>query len=738
MARLSVFPRRLGVRSLTLLLSLGGASGLPFAPPRLASAFVGAGAGADATHTARNGTKEKERGKGKEKNRERDKDKDKEKTAKTETSGPPRVPLGGPLATPAAAAATGPVRVAATPPAAPPAPAAVPGSGAAAAKPPAPPVTATPTPPGLAPARLRTATPSATPSSSTSAPPIRSAPAAVKPPTVATSVSAAATVPPAPRPVTATPAAAPATASTQAKPSAPPAALVPPPAPVPPPPVAPRTAPVPPPAPVAPIVPITPVVTAAPPTPVTPARSPAEAANPSGMTTATVPQSVPTPAEAPPPPGPVTFIEHLGPEAFPDRTRGLQGGSLWLEPSFHGLQWPYMPRSGVGVSGYVWADTSRETINRGDASLPNTSEWLHQARAVVRVTPTYARDGLFVQGQVELVGSNQQGQASAPTSSNPSPIGVDDLWVRVGVWNRWDLKVGRFEGWELYHTGMGLDINTVERRGATQAGVTGAGPFERPDYYGVTYLHDRPNGQGIGNIAGHLYATDSLRFELLTQIGVSDYVAGGQNVLGARGAAIFDLGWLKLKAGGEYAHRTKSTDPVVSTMDTNGDTIQVKRTSKAVGSQRGLGGTAQIVWNSLFEAGVSGGVAFADQSDDDGNPIQTEGTTTYSIGVFGTVALGRLLLQGEDLLAGAGFNYTSRTDQNHVLLSDPTNPGGPQVDRVDFTANLQGFASLQYLVAHQLFVKAIVAYARSDFDLAQGAVYSNTMWSGRVRLMYLF
>ena len=43
------------------------------------------------------------------------------------------------------------------------------------------------------------------------------------------------------------------------------------------------------------------------------------------------------------------------------------------------------------------------------------------------------------------------------------------------------------------------------------------------------------------------------------------------------------------------------------------------------------------------------------------------------------------------------------------------------------------------MVAHQLFVKAVVAYARSDFDLSfGGGIYSNTMWSGRLRLMYLF
>lgn len=119
----------------------------------------------------------------------------------------------------------------------------------------------------------------------------------------------------------------------------------------------------------APVAPVTPpprpeVVPASPPAPQTPATAALEAAPPRGTTTVTAPQAEPLSAEVPPPDS-ATFVEHLGPEAFPDRTRGLFGGSLWLEPSFHGLQWPYMPRSGVGVSGYVWADTSRETIDRG-------------------------------------------------------------------------------------------------------------------------------------------------------------------------------------------------------------------------------------------------------------------------------------------------------------------------------------------------------------------------------------
>src|SRR5678815_681069 len=49
-------------------------------------------------------------------------------------------------------------------------------------------------------------------------------------------------------------------------------------------------------------------------------------------------------------PGPV---ERLPPSAYPEEyTRGLYGGSLWM--TFHGAQWPYYARTGIGVSGYGW------------------------------------------------------------------------------------------------------------------------------------------------------------------------------------------------------------------------------------------------------------------------------------------------------------------------------------------------------------------------------------------------
>ena len=159
----------------------------------------------------------------------------------------------------------------------------------------------------------------------------------------------------------------------------------------------------------------------------------------------------------------------MGPETFPGRLRGIYGGSLWLEPDFQGLQWPHNTQSGLGISANFWVDTGREAIKRGTDQLPNTTMSFQQGRSVLRLTPAYVSGNLFVQAQMELVGNLCQATTTICLTSGT--FTTDDLWIRFGAWNVWDLKVGRFEAWEVYHTGMGLEPYTLERLGAGMFGV---------------------------------------------------------------------------------------------------------------------------------------------------------------------------------------------------------------------------------------------------------------------------
>lgn len=437
----------------------------------------------------------------------------------------------------------------------------------------------------------------------------------------------------------------------------------------------------------------------------------------------------------PPPPGvppiPATtepYVQHLGPESFPGRLRGLYGGSLWLEPSFDGLQWPYMARTGLGVSGYAWLDSGRELIDRNQQQIPNSALWYQQGRGVIRLTPTYVGDHLFIQGQIEPVGN--MCQSASPTNIVCQATGTfdtDDLWVRVGQWNRWDLKVGRFEGWEVYHLGMGMEPYTFERMGARNFGVQTLAdpPFDAPQFYGVTFMHDRPtDGLAAGYAALHLYPSEFLRFELLGKLGtdnnVNDNSTGDtpMTTWGGRPTAILDLGWLKVKVGAEF----EKSVPITQSVQPGMPGMKLEAAAKLI--RKGVGGSIQVIANELVEFGVS--AAVGDQHHENGfaQVIAPDTFTTKSVGGFANIRVCTLCL------VGLGLHYTAQTDAVLAMNSSAN----------DFSNQVQGFVAFQYLLAGQLFIKPEFAYARAYFQPSDVSVatWTNTMINARVRLMYLF
>jgi hypothetical protein len=434
--------------------------------------------------------------------------------------------------------------------------------------------------------------------------------------------------------------------------------------------------------------------------------------------------------------------------------RGLYGGSLWLEPSFNGLQWPYMAHTGIGVSGNVWVDSGYEAIKR-DPTFPNSNMYFQQGRGVLRVTPTYVHGRLFVQGQVELVGNLCQATNSGGPGPTPNTVcmsagtfSTDDLWIRVGHWNIWDLKVGRFEGWEVYHLGMGMDQYTLERMGAGMFGIndTGTNPnqtspaqLEAPSFYGVNYFHDRPtDGLAVGDIALHFYPTEFLRFELLAKLGTDNYrnddrATGNPaaTYLGGRPTAILDVGWLKVKLGLEYQTRT----PI--TQDAAGAGAYKAPVEQTV--QKGAGGSVQFVIDPLIEFGLNAAIGRLEYTNSTGNlqgmpgyPGVLAGSyTTKSVGGFANLRIFDLLM------GGVGLNWTEQTDDYYASLNNtpPVKTGA-----TDYTSHLQGFAAVQYLLGGQLFIKAVLGYAKAYFQPSDpdAATWNTSMYSGRIRLMYLY
>lgn len=390
----------------------------------------------------------------------------------------------------------------------------------------------------------------------------------------------------------------------------------------------------------------------------------------------------------------------------PDQLRGLKYGSLWL--TFHGKQWPYMPsftggkRFVIGLSGWGWIDNSYQKFSPW-GSNPNIENdrvryWRQQARMLLRVTPTFAIDREhFIQGQVELVGIGDQ----TITRTNIGGQDTDDLFLRVGKWNKWDLMFGRFEGWEVFHLGMGLDFNTFERIGAV-----GQGEASNPiAYYGLSDNQFRPAGAG-GNVAFHYYPLKILRFELL---GLAGSFSGP--VYGARPVAILDLGWLKLKGGVEY-QKLLSFNPTSDKTDI---------------TSKGVGGAIQFVLAPHVEFGLNAAQGTVWSIDQRGGISPTGSFTRSSLGAFANVSNGSAR---HPLIFGVGSLMTWTENQNNI-----------QPNPIDTIWLYQGFIAAQYVVQNTLYIKLVGGYSRGHWSLAGDdprVDFYNEVYSARLRLSFYF
>jgi hypothetical protein len=405
-------------------------------------------------------------------------------------------------------------------------------------------------------------------------------------------------------------------------------------------------------------------------------------------------------------------VEELPASAYPSaEVRGIKYGSLWL--TFHGQQWPYMPliEGGpglrLGFSGSLWNDLSYTHI-AADARLAGSNvndqnRWTTQTRGVLRLTPTYnARGGWFAQGNAEFVLHGDM----RPDPTTGVLATTDDLWVRVGKWNVFDVTFGRFQGWEIAnHYGMGLDQNTLERSGAWI--ITSSLP--RPtDGYGLSYFWDRQDYL-LGGYAAHVYPTKWLRGELLGHIGQGTNTSNPHE-LDVRPAAILDIGYVKLKAGLEYGKAIPQ------------DTKLHQRDSR-----NGYGFAAQFVFDPYVEFGGSFARGFEDSIDQYGN-VNLGGTNTVqTYGGFLNASPGY-----KPVVLGFG------AFQNHSEDFRVDQSNGPHKGKVDTNDQFQVFGAAQYTLWDQLYFKLVVAHANNHVEDFKVGTYSNNSLSWRFRVMLLF
>ena len=264
----------------------------------------------------------------------------------------------------------------------------------------------------------------------------------------------------------------------------------------------------------------------------------------------------------------------------------------------------------------------------------------------------------------------------------------------MGVWDLWDLQLGRYEAWEVYHKGQGLERDTLEDLGA----------FGGPDIYEVNHVFYRQSG--FGQAALHLYPTDWVRFELGSVFG-NDV---GFNSVGVRPVGILDLGRIKVKAAGEWRRLSNQEEG-----------------KKQWEEKRGFGGSVQGFFDGPgaavpLQLGVSGAYGLVDRIDPFGKVDERGSTDTLSVGGFVNLGLACWSL-------GLGLNYTDQGDRQR----------NDQTDDVGHFDHLQAFASIKRpLLVPEATVKLVLAYARADLRPAFDNARVNEMVSARVRLMVVF
>ena len=261
-------------------------------------------------------------------------------------------------------------------------------------------------------------------------------------------------------------------------------------------------------------------------------------------------------------------------------------------------------------------------------------------------------------------------------------------------WKLADLQLGRFQGWEVYHYGMGLDYATFERTGATTDNNVAV------QIYALTHMWDRPAGES-GNGAINIYPVDFARLQLLGRIGNT----GGSNSMGFRPVAIIDLGFVKAKGGAEI-QRLKTREV--------GQPFEEKR--------KGVGGSIQGVFDPWVEAGAGIASTQIDVTDRTGGFDSTGSGTTTTYGGF---------INGghpDYVTVGFGYHHTRNVNMQEV----------PGTNHGEIREHDQMFFAVQHLLMKKLYIKFVGASAKARFRLSSGADYTNRAMSGRLRFMYLF
>ena len=329
--------------------------------------------------------------------------------------------------------------------------------------------------------------------------------------------------------------------------------------------------------------------------------------------------------------------------------------------------------------GYFWVDPSIQYAHDNQDDFINPSL---QGRIVLGVNYEKKINNYFLKARAEILSHVDEEGAKVDTL---------DTYLQCGN-KYWDIQIGRFLAWEIYHKGQGLELYTDEDAGAIDA----------PNLYEVDFTRGHTD-DAVGQIAFHTHPIQgdglfNLKFEVAVEYGQK---SASENVFGVRPVVDFSLWKLQFVAGMEY--RLNKSPKIKGANN--------KRKSET------LGYGARLQFNSQY---ITTGINFARSTSDSFNSDGTmDAAGTNSIMSFG----GFFDIDFWKNSIGLGCHYT---------LYDAEN--GDDKD------HLQPFVSYLYRLPFKgLTVKTVLSSGIAKLKgTGLSNAYTNDMYSLRIRIRYDF
>lgn len=390
------------------------------------------------------------------------------------------------------------------------------------------------------------------------------------------------------------------------------------------------------------------------------------------VTPAPEPVAAPAPAPAAPAPAvvatpaaePMAAPAALGPSHNP-----VTDESAYALPRFLGVDMKF--------GGYFWADTGYMTRDNAQAGQYDQDVTYLQGRFVLAAAMKRDFGDWFGAARVEFLGLVNE---FARSQYEPHTL---DAYVKIGHKRWFDLQVGRFLAWEIYHRGQGIEFWTAEEAGAL------GGP--------ALYWLDLTRGyrNESGQAAVHFYPWEFLKFEVAGVYGQEN----NQNNLGIRPAAHFSWKGLQVLAAMEY---------LALLPQTTADKVQTRTL--------GYGGRVQYTIANTVTLGANFANATVEAIDIQGLQDGEKSLGKFTVGGFADIDFWRNSI-------GLGFHHTQQLNKQG-----------------ETTTHEQAFVSYKFFLPIEgVSLKAVYGFAMAHIqDADTKTEWDNYVQSFRLRIAYDF